>query len=179
MKTRLVRVIIGICAIVPFVVTSCMMNETEDFPDFDEQLQKDLATIDSYLAANNITAQSDPDGFIRYVMHLDDPNEKKATIDSCVTSNYRGLLLSSGLEFDKGTNISFPLNSVIDGWKIGIPLLTEGDSATLYIPSGLGYGYYGFDPDIPSNANLVFNVSVKKVGTTYRPPTQTTAGSCD
>lgn len=180
MKTRLMRrVIFGICSVMPFIVTSCMMNETEDFPDFHEQLQKDLGIIDNYLAANNIIAQKDPDNFIRYVIHLDDPNEKKATIDSCVTANYRGSLLSNGQEFDKGTNVSFPLNGVIDGWKVGIPLLTEGDSATFYIPSGLGYGYYGFDPDIPSNANLIFHVSVKKVGTTYRPPTSTTASSCN
>ncbi|HEU5147854.1 MAG TPA: FKBP-type peptidyl-prolyl cis-trans isomerase, partial [Chryseosolibacter sp.] len=69
---------------------------------------------------------------------------------------------------DKGTNISFPLNSVIDGWRIGIPLLTVGDSATLYIPSGYAYGYYGYPPEIPSNANLIFNVAVKNVGQTYK-----------
>lgn len=177
MKTALIKAILGICTVLPFAMTSCMMNDSEGLPDFDEQLQKDLATIDSYLAANNIIAQKDPDNFIRYVIHHDDPNEKKATIDSCVTSNYRGLLLTTGQEFDTGTNISFPLNGVIDGWKVGIPLLTVGDSATFYIPSGLGYGYYGIKPEIPSNANLVFNVSVKKVGTTYR--SSATGSSCD
>lgn len=179
MKRRLIRVIMGVCAVLPIIVTSCMMNETEDFPDFYEQLEKDLEIIDSYLAANNITAAKDPDGLIRYVIHVDSIDGKRPTIDSCVTANYKGRLLSNGLEFDKGDGISFPLNGVIDGWKIGIPLLNVGDSATLYIPSGLGYGFYGFEPDIPSNANLIFHVGVKKVGTTYRAPTATAAGSCN
>jgi len=168
MKRGLIRVTIGFFAIVPFVVASCMMNDTEDIPDFTEQLQKDLATIDSYLAANNITAQSDVDGLIRYVILRDSAGDHHATIDSCVTANYSGLLLADGQEFDDGVAISFPLNGVIDGWKVGIPLLSVGDSATLYIPSGLAYGYYGIEPDIPKNANLIFNVGVIKVGTTYR-----------
>ena len=162
------KVIIGLMVVSSVVVTSCMMNDSEDFPDFNEQLQKDLAAIDNHLAANNIIASQDVDGFIRYVIHRDSINGKKPTIDSCVTANYIGKLLSNNQEFDKGTNISFPLNSVIDGWKIGIPLLNVGDSATLYIPSGLGYGYYGFEPEIPRNANLVFHVAVKKVGTNYK-----------
>ena len=177
MKRGLIRVTIGFLAVLPFVVASCMMNETEDFPDFNEQLQKDLATIDNYLAANNIVAQKDANGFLRYVIHIDSVGGKKPSIDSCVTANYQGKLLDTGVEFDNGTNISFPLNGVIDGWKIGIPLLNEGDSATLFIPSGLGYGYYGIKPDIPKNANLVFHVAVKKVGTTYR--SQNGVGSCN
>jgi FKBP-type peptidyl-prolyl cis-trans isomerase FkpA len=177
MKRGLIRVTFGFFAVLPLVVASCMMNETDDIPDFNEQLQKDLAAIDSYLASNNIAAQQDPDGFIRYVLLRDSIDGKKPTIDSCVTANYQGKLMSNGVQFDKGEGISFPLNGVIDGWKIGIPLLKEGDSATLYIPSGLAYGYYGIEPDIPSNANLIFHVGVTKVGSTYR--TTNGVGSCN
>jgi FKBP-type peptidyl-prolyl cis-trans isomerase FkpA len=168
MKIRL-KVIVGFLAVLPLIVTSCFKDSSEDFPDFNEQLAKDLETIDNYLQANNIqNVQQDAGGFIRYVVYYDSVGGKKPTLDSCVTANYVGKLLMNGQQFDDGTNISFPLNGVIDGWKIGIPLLNVGDSATLYIPSGLGYGYYGFEPDIPSNANLIFNVGVKKVGTTYK-----------
>jgi FKBP-type peptidyl-prolyl cis-trans isomerase FkpA len=168
MKTRLIKVIAGVVTILSLAITSCMMNDNEDFPDFNEQLQRDLQTIDNYLAGNNIQASQDVDGLIRYVIHRDSLNGSKATIDSCAVANYQGLLLSNGQEFDKGTNFAFPVSGVIDGWKIGIPLLNEGDSATLYIPSGLAYGFYGFEPEIPANANLVFHVAVKKVGKTYR-----------
>lgn len=164
---KLMKVIIGGLTVLPFIVASCMMDDTDDIPDFNEQLQSDIAAIDNYLNSNNIDAVKDPSG-IRYVVHRDSIGGKKPTIDSCVTANYSGRLLSNNTEFDKGTNISFPLNGVIDGWKLGIPLLNEGDSATLYIPSGLAYGYYGYPPEIPANANLIFHVAVNKVGTTYR-----------
>jgi len=166
MKTGLIKVAIGVLAALPFIVTSCLMNDSEDFPDFNKQLEKDIATIDSYLAAKNITALQDASG-IRYVIYRETTGNKP-TIDSCVTANYEGLLMSTGQKFDEGKNTSFPLIGVIDGWKIGIPLLHEGDSATLYIPSGLAYGYYGYPPEIPSNANLIFNVGVHKVGKTYK-----------
>ena len=164
---KLVNLIKGGLAVLPFVMASCMMNDNEDIPDFGEQLQADVAAIDNYLTANNINAIEHSSG-LRYVIWVDSTGDNRATIDSCVTANYRGRLMSTGAEFDKGTNVSFPLNGVIDGWKIGIPLLTVGDSATLYIPSGLAYGYYGYLPEIPSNANLIFNVAVKNVGKTYR-----------
>lgn len=167
MKKKFVNVIKGVLTVLPFLVASCMMNDNEDFPDFNEQLQSDIAAIDNYLAANNIDAIEDASG-IRYVLRFDSVGGIKPTIDSCVTANYSGRLLSTGVEFDKGTNISFPLSGVIDGWKLGIPLLNEGDSATLYIPSGLAYGYYGYPPEIPSNANLIFHVAIKKVGSAYK-----------
>lgn len=174
MKMNVMKVIIGTLAVVPFVVASCMRSDDEEIPDFNEQLQADIAAIDNYLSTNNIAAIEDPSG-IRYVIHQDSAGGKGITIDSCVTATYSGRLLSTGAEFDRGTNISFPLSGVIDGWKLGIPLLKEGESATLYIPSGLAYGYYGYPPDIPGNANLIFDVTVNKVGTTYK----TSDRSCD
>lgn len=155
-------------AILPFIIASCMDTES-DVPDFNEQLQKDLAAIDAYIVANNIeNVEQDTDGLLRYVIHRAPGTGIKPTIDSCVTANYAGKLMTTGTEFDKGTNISFPIGGVIDGWKIGIPLLHVGDSATLYIPSGLAYGYYGYPPDIPKNANLIFNVGLTKVGSDYK-----------
>lgn len=165
MKKRFVKIAIGLLALVPFIVGSCMMNESEDIPNFNEQLQKDLQTIDDYLLTNNIQAAQDADGLIRYVIHVDSTG-KRPTIDSCVTVNYAGKLLSNGQEFDSGENVSFALANLIDGWKIGIPLMDIGDSVTLYIPSGLGFGYIGSPPQIPANANLIFNVGLINVGST-------------
>ena len=167
---KLMKVITGALAVLPFLVTSC----TEDIPDFNKQLQADIAAIDDYLTVNNIVAIEDPSG-LRYVIHQDSTDGKAITVDSCVTATYSGRLLSTGVEFDNGEYISFPLNRVIDGWKLGIPLLKEGESATFYIPSGLGYGDYGHPPDIPANANLIFDVTINKVGTTYK----TSDGSCN
>lgn len=165
MRLRFVKITLGL-ALVSLIVASCMMDKENEIPDFNQQLQKDIAAIDSYLASKNITAAQHNSG-LRYVVHESTGGEMPS-IDSCVTADYQGIVMSTGQEFDKGTNVSFPLNSVIDGWKIGIPLLQEGDSASLYIPSGLAYGYYGIPPEIPSNANLIFHVTLKKVGSIYR-----------
>lgn len=146
------------------VIFSCMDSGPE-VPDFNAQLEKDIAAIDSYLASKNITAEQHSSG-LRFKIHTTGSGNEP-TVDSCVTANYKGLLMAGETEFDKGTNVSFPLGQVIEGWRIGIPLLQEGDSATLYIPSGLGYGYYGYPPEIPSNANLIFHVAIKKVGRSY------------
>lgn len=161
------KLIVGLCAMMAFVATACF-DEGEDIPDFNEQLEKDILLIDDYLETNNVQNVIEHSSGIRYVLNRDSVGGKKITIDSCVTVDYVGKLMVNGLKFDDGTGISFPISSVIDGWKIGIPLLNEGDSATLYIPSGFAYGYYGYPPEIPSNANLIFHVAVRKVGDTYK-----------
>ena len=163
-------------ACVAMVAVGCLNDDEPEVPSFEEQLEKDIQAIDTYLASKNIVAQTHTSG-LRYVIH-ETGTGNKPTADSCVTSNYKGLFLSSEQKFDEGQGISFPLKGVIDGWRLGIPLLNEGDSATLYVPSGLGYGYYGYPPVIPSNANLIFNVKVLKVGQVYS-SSPGPKGSCD
>jgi FKBP-type peptidyl-prolyl cis-trans isomerase FkpA/FKBP-type peptidyl-prolyl cis-trans isomerase FklB len=70
-------------------------------------------------------------------------------------------LLTTGEVFDQAVNpVSFPLNSLIQAWQIAFPLLSKGSKATLYVPSGLGYGERGSGTSIPRNANLVFDVEL-------------------
>jgi len=136
---------------------------------FEEQLEKDLAAIDQYLADNGITALSDPNNFIRYVVH-EEGGGSKPTIENCVTTSYFGELFD-GSSFDESDQASFPLDGVILGWQIGIPLLQKGDSATLYIPSGFAYGSQSL-PGIPVNSNLIFNIRLKDIGADYDPTTR-------
>jgi FKBP-type peptidyl-prolyl cis-trans isomerase FkpA len=163
---RGLRVIRGFLAVIPLIVASCMMRDSEDFPDFNEQLQKDIASIDSYLDANNLTAVEHSSG-IRYIINVDSANTNKATIDSCISVNYEGKLMVGGQTFDEDEAVAFPLSALIDGWKIAIPLLDRGDSATLYIPSGWGYGFVASD-EIPANSNLIFHVRLIDVGSNYK-----------
>ncbi len=172
---RITRTCLAFGLIFPLVISSCLDSGPQP-PDFQEQLEKDIAAIDSYLATNNITAETHASG-IRYVLHEPAGTGSTITVDSCVTTNYKGMLMATGVKFDENTNISFPLEGLIVGWQIGIPLLQEGDSATLFIPSGYGYGFQGFPPAIPSNANLIFGIKILKVGQTYA--SNGTKGSCD
>ena len=126
-----------------------------------EQLEIDLAIIDTYLAVNGINAIPHPSG-LRYVIHEEGPGVKPE-VSNVVNVDYIGTLLSDGSEFDAGEQVEFPLSRLIEGWQIGFPLLNEGSEATFYIPSGLAYGRASPSPAIPINANLVFDVVLNDV----------------
>jgi FKBP-type peptidyl-prolyl cis-trans isomerase len=86
-----------------------------------------------------------------------------------VTADYVGALMSTGVIFDAsadhGGPVSFPLGQVIAGWSQGIPGMKVGGTRRLLIPAGLAYGA---NPpqgsNIPVNADLVFDVTITKVG---------------
>lgn len=125
----------------------------------DAQLGMDTVAIDSWLAANNIKAIKDKSG-MRYVIKRLGKGPRP-TVASTVTFTYKGTLMADGSLFDESsTPIVYPLSQLIDGWKICFPLLPKGSAATLYVPSTLGYGSTGYQPGIPPNANLIFEVEL-------------------
>jgi FKBP-type peptidyl-prolyl cis-trans isomerase FklB len=52
---------------------------------------------------------------------------------------------------------------MIKGFDEGLLQLREGSRAKLYIPSSLAYGTQSPSPDIPANANMIFEIEVLKV----------------
>lgn len=134
------------------------------------QVIKDDGLIKEYLQTNNISALRDTSG-IHYVVHTT-KGKAKPTATSCVQVSYEGKFLATGQTFDKNADLSFPLNGVILGWQIGLPLMGVGDSATFFIPSGLAYGPSGFQGAIPPDAILIFNVGLKGIGGEYDPNTR-------
>jgi FKBP-type peptidyl-prolyl cis-trans isomerase len=128
-----------------------------------DQLQLDIEKIENYLTENNIEAEVHESG-LRYV--INEPGDgKTATLCDQITISYQGRLMSDGSVFDDsdGKNVAFPLSRLIIGWQVGIPLIEEGGSITLYVPSSYGYGSRGAGDDIPPNANLIFEVSLARV----------------
>jgi FKBP-type peptidyl-prolyl cis-trans isomerase FkpA len=130
-----------------------------------QQEVEDDNTIVKYLSENNIVATRDSSG-IHYVIHSS-KGRKKPTTNSCVTVKYTGKFMQDGQVFDQNDKIAFPLNAVIRGWQLGIPLLGIGDVATLYIPSGLAYGPQGYPGAIPPDAILIFDVELIGFGSTF------------
>ncbi len=123
------------------------------------QIVLDTLAIDSYLATNKVNAVKGPSG-LRYVIKRMGKGAKPS-LSSVVTFKYRGTLMDNGVEFDQSqTPVEYPLNRLIQGWQILFQLFPKGTSATLYIPSSLGYGPTGYQPGIPPNANLVFEVEL-------------------
>jgi len=125
----------------------------------DKQFAADTMAIDAYLAANKINAVRDPSG-LRYIITRKGTGPKP-TVNSTVRIKYKGWFFPDGEVFDQTSEaVEYPVNIFIKGWQVGLPLLPKGSKATLYIPSGLGYGANGYQPDIPPNTNLAFEIEL-------------------
>ncbi len=86
-----------------------------------------------------------------------------------ITVDYTGAVASTGVIFqsskDTGQPVSFPLSGVIAGWSQGIPGVKVGGTRRLLIPANLAYGANPpSGSGIPANADLVFDVTVHKIG---------------
>lgn len=102
-----------------------------------------------------------------YYIKRSSGNGKKIKKDDVVRAHYIGKYLNGQVfESSYATNspISFTVGKkqVIAGWDEGFQLMEEGETATLYIPSGLAYGPNG-NSVIPGNASLIFEIAVLKV----------------
>jgi FKBP-type peptidyl-prolyl cis-trans isomerase FkpA len=137
----------------------------------DRIFSRDTKDIEQYLSENNISALQDTSG-LQYVIY-NTGGGKKPSVDDCVEVKYTGRFLKTGEVFDQSDKISFPLNGVIAGWKLGIPLLGEGDSATFFIPSKLAYGPQGYPGAIPPDATLIFNVTLLDIEDEFDQATRT------
>lgn len=82
--------------------------------------------------------------------------------------HYTGTL-TDGTKFDssrdRGQPFSFAVGTgnVIQGWHEGVATMKVGGRRKLIIPPALGYGASGNPPDIPPNANLVFDIELLDV----------------
>lgn len=143
-------------AVVSCGIVSC--NKHKEL-DFNAQLQKDIAIIDAFLASNNINATEDPSG-LRYVI-TSVGTGLKPTLDGTISVKYTGRFLPTNDIFDHTTNgVVLAVNTLIEGWKIGVQLMTKGSKFTLYIPSGLAYGTSGAGSIVTPNANLIFEIEL-------------------
>ena len=162
---------IGIAGIIGFMIilvscddgSSCTKNVNQS--ELDEvnaaQLEIDNAIIQDYITSNNLGTIQEING-IKYILTTEG-NGVTPCLENNVTVIYTGRLLSNGTIFDKNlSGIDFPLNNLILGWKLSFPSFTKGTVATIFVPSGYGYGTKGNGP-IPANANIMFNIELVNV----------------
>ena len=143
-----------------FITWGCAIEDS-NLEDLEAQFNADVQWIDEWLDQNGIDAVQDSSG-LRYLIHEQGTGAAAHPDTSEITINYQGRLMTDGSIFDEGEGVSFPIRNLILGWRIGIPLIQEGGSITLYIPSGYAYGRNG-TTGIPPNANIVFDVDLIKV----------------
>ncbi len=115
----------------------------------------------AFCAANNINYTEHSSGLLYEII------TPGSTIAPVSTSNvsvvYTGKLLN-GTTFDATSNpITLNLSNVIDGWKIGIPLIKKGGRIKLVIPSAMAYSCTGAGQTIPPNSPLYFDVTLTDV----------------
>jgi len=86
----------------------------------------------------------------------------QVAVSDTVEIFYKGYLFEDDTVFDEttGTTRSFPLNRLIVGWQIGLPLCKVGSKIKLVIPSHLAYGIRTRSPKIPPGSTLVFEIEV-------------------
>ena len=138
------------------VATSC--TKTTDVVD---NSAADKKTIEDYLLASGLTAQSTASGL--YYIIYKPGGTYHASLKSQVSAFYKGYLTDSTI-FDQSTYSSnqpatFALNAVIKGWQEGIPLIGVGGKIKLLVPSALGYGSVA-KTGIPANSVLIFDIDL-------------------
>jgi FKBP-type peptidyl-prolyl cis-trans isomerase FkpA len=130
------------------------------------QAEKDDKILQDYFKAQHIHATKTASG-LYYVITTPGSGAKPAQGQK-VSMGYFGKLVD-GQKFDANMdangNVTRPftftlgVGQVIRGWDEGVALLSKGTKATLYIPSGLGYGARNMGK-IPPNSVLIFDVQV-------------------
>jgi FKBP-type peptidyl-prolyl cis-trans isomerase FkpA len=149
-----------------FLVIAVSCSKTSPVPlTSAQQLEYDINFIDQYLADNHIDAIKLESG-VRYVIH-EMGTGPAPTKDNCIRFTYSGWGLLNTTTFDDTTafdsnhtnGIKSPLKGLIGGMQIGLKLMPVGTNATIYIPSGLGYGPNGSRVVLP-NECLRFDVQV-------------------
>ncbi len=103
-----------------------------------------------------------PEGWQYQVLKASDSKEHP-TATSTVKCHYHGTL-TDGTVFDssvdRGEPISFPLNGVIRGWTLAVPMMTVGSKWKVFLPSDLAYGDNAAGPKIPGGSTLIFEIEL-------------------
>lgn len=85
-----------------------------------------------------------------------------------VTVDYTGAIAKTGTVFqsslDSGQQATFGLDQVIKGWTQGMPGMKVGGTRRLLIPAALAYGSSSPAANIPANSDLVFDITLHKIG---------------
>ncbi len=131
-----------------------------------QRLASDTVSIDQYLASKSIDAIKDKSG-LRYVI-TQLGTGAQPDIYSKVKIKYTGKLQSDGTEFFTGTyepSVDFDSRVInfIFGLQVALPKLPVGSKATLYIPSGLGFGDQTINTGtatVPANSNIIYEIEL-------------------
>lgn len=114
----------------------------------------------AYCTANNIAYLEHSSGFLYQIM---DPGMgANPTSSSTVSVVYTGRHFDNTVFDSRANPISFQLGGLIDGWKLGLPLIKKGGRIKLVIPSALAYSCTG-SGSISPNEPIFFDITLHDV----------------
>ena len=148
---------LALCSILWMGVSSCN-KECKPKP-----VSAEADALMAYAASNGLTdVQSHSSGL--YYQIVNPGSGASATADSYIKITYVGKFLDGEI-FDQQSSANttpWPLAGLIEGWRIGIPLIKEGGHIRLLVPSALAYGCEGRGV-ISGNTPLFFDVQLVDV----------------
>lgn len=137
------------------VVISCGKTESgcQPVPVASERMQ-----LAAYCNANNITFTEHSSGLLYQIIN---PGTGTAspTAASNVSVVYTGKHFDNTVFDSRANPITFNLGGLIDGWKIGLPLIKKGGRIILVLPSALAYSCTG-NSGIKPNEPLMFDITL-------------------
>ncbi len=150
---------------VGIVIVSC--KKTKDctvLPPTKVASSTEITNIQNFLASNGITNATQLPSGMYYV--LNQGGGESPNLCSNITLTYKGNVFGVVKAFDStntGATATFPLNNLIAGWQLVLPLVKSGGSVTLFIPPSLGYGASSPSPSLPANSYLKFDINLISV----------------
>ncbi|BAV07665.1 FKBP-type peptidyl-prolyl cis-trans isomerase FkpA precursor [Filimonas lacunae] len=122
--------------------------------------ETELPQMKAFCTANNIEYTQLSNGLLYQV--VDSGSGTAPANQSVIYVIYKGTLLN-GTVFDQtNTAVKMNLSNLIEGWKVGLPLIKRGGHIKLIIPSYLGYGCAELT-GIPANSALYFDIKLTDV----------------
>jgi len=113
---------------------------------------------EEYIQQNELQGARELDKGVYIITNVEGNGDMPPSADSRVYVNYEGRL-THGVVFDDNDDVNFILNNLIEGWQIGIMAMSVGESATLIVPSAVGYGTQA-NGLIPPNSTLIFDIDL-------------------
>lgn len=149
-----------------FLGLNCMKSDTCS----PKTVSSEAPQIQSFATAQGMNVTAHSSGL--YYQIIDPGTGATPTLSSKIAITYTGMLLN-GTVFDErltpnnstdptSEDRPWPLSDLIEGWRVGIPLVKEGGHIKLIVPSAMGYGCipYGI---IPANSILFFDIHLVQV----------------
>jgi len=138
-------------------------SKTPIVPDdgSDSQLQKEVQAIDQTLLGNTTDYIMYQGSGIRLAIHSFGNGAKPLQSQSLLFDNVSRLFPSQTV-VDTLPYSGFAFNIVPNGLKSSLLLLPQGSKATIFVPSGYGYGPNG-SGKIPGNTTVTYEVNLKQI----------------